>query len=68
MEAEISAQSRAGHDERSDERTTQRTGYGTRLWQTRVGTREVASPKLRTGTSCPSWLDARQWGDLSWCA
>ena len=58
MEAEVSAQIGVGHDERSDERTTQRTGYRTRLWETRVGTLELASPTLRTGTFCPSWLDA----------
>jgi transposase-like protein len=60
MEAEVSAQIGAERYERSEERTTQRNGYRTRPWDTRVGTLEVAIPKLRTGSYFPSWLEARR--------
>src|SRR5437764_1321378 len=63
MEAEVSAQIGAERYARSDERTTQRNGYRTRPWDTRVGTLELALPKLRTGTYFPSWLDARKRGE-----
>jgi transposase-like protein len=63
MEAEVSAQIGAERYERSDERTTQRNGYRTRPWDTRVGTLELAIPKLRSGTYFPSWLDARKRGE-----
>jgi len=63
IEAEVSAQIGAGRYERSDERTTQRNGYRTRRWDTRVGTLEVAIPKLRTGTDVPRWLEARRRGE-----
>jgi len=63
IEAEVSAQIGAGRYERSDERTTQRNGYRTRRWDTRVGTLEVAIPKLRAGTYVPSWLEARRRGE-----
>jgi len=62
-EAEVSAQIGAGRYERTDERATQRNGYRTRPWDTRVGTLELAIPKLRTGTSVPSWLEARKRGE-----
>jgi transposase-like protein len=48
MEADVSAQIGANRDARSDEHTTQRNGYRTRLWDTRLGTVERAIPKLRT--------------------
>ena len=63
IEAEVSAQIGAGRYERSDERTTQRNGYRTRRWDTRVGSVEVAIPQLRTGTSFPRWLEARRRGE-----
>jgi putative transposase len=63
MEAEVSAQIGAGRYERSEERLTQRNGYRTRPWDTRMGTLEVAIPKLRTGSYFPSWLDARKRGE-----
>jgi putative transposase len=63
MEAEVSAQIGAGRYERTDERTTQRNGYRTRPWDTRVGTLELAIPKLRTGSYFPSWLEARKRGE-----
>jgi transposase-like protein len=63
MEAEVSAQIGAGRYERTDERTTQRNGYRMRPWDTRVGTLELAIPKLRTGSYFPSWLEARKRGE-----
>ena len=63
IEAEVSAQIGAGRYERNDERTTQRNGYRTRRWDTRVGSVEVAIPQLRTGTYFPRWLEARRRGE-----
>jgi transposase-like protein len=60
MEAEVSAQIGAERYERSEDRTAQRNGYRTRHWDTRVGTLELAIPKLRTGSYFPSWLEARK--------
>ena len=50
METEVSAQIGAGRYQRSDEPTTQRNGSRRRAWDTRLGTLELASPKLRTGS------------------
>ncbi|HZQ38951.1 MAG TPA: IS256 family transposase [Dehalococcoidia bacterium] len=63
MEAEVSAQIGAGRYERSAERTTQRNGSRSRLYDTRVGTIDLAIPKLRQGSYFPSWLDARRRGE-----
>jgi putative transposase len=63
MEAAVSAQIGAGRYERTDERTTQRNGYRTRPWDTRVGTIDLAIPKLRSGSYFPSWLEARKRGE-----
>jgi putative transposase len=60
MDAEVSAQIGAGRYERNDERTTQRNGYRTRPWDTRLGTLELAIPKLRQGSYFPSWLEPRR--------
>jgi putative transposase len=51
METEVSAQIGAEHGERApQQRTSQRNGYRERDWDTRVGTIELAIPKLRTGS------------------
>jgi putative transposase len=60
MDAEVSAQIGAGRYERSSERTTQRNGYRARPWDTRLGTVELAIPKLRQGSYFPSWLEPRR--------
>lgn len=60
MEAEVSAQIGAERYQRSDERTTYRNGYRLREWDTRVGTLELAIPKLRDGSYFPSWLEPRR--------
>lgn len=56
MEAEASALCNAGYGERTPDRTNARNGYRPRRWDTRVGTMEVAIPKLRTGSYFPDWL------------
>ena len=60
MEADVSAQIGAELGERSLERTTQRNGYRARDWDTRVGSIELAIPKLRQGSSFPSFLEPRR--------
>jgi transposase-like protein len=60
MDVEVSAQIGAGRYERSSERTTQRNGYRSRPWDTRLGTLELAIPKLRQGSYFPSWLEPRR--------
>lgn len=63
MAEEVAAIVGAGRYERSEERTTQRNGVRHRPWDTRVGTVDLAIPKLRTGTYFPSWLEPRRRGE-----
>ena len=56
MSAEASMQCGAAYNERSDERTNSRNGYRHRDWDTRVGTIDLAVPKLREGSYYPAWL------------
>ena len=56
MSAEVSALCNAGYGERTAERTNARNGYRSRPWDTRVGTMELAIPKLRKGSYYPDWL------------
>ncbi len=60
MEAEVSAQIGAERYERTEERETHRNGSRERRWDTRVGTLELAIPKLRSGSYFPSWLEPRR--------
>jgi putative transposase len=60
MELEASERAGAARYERSAERATYRNGYRPREWDTRVGTIELAIPKLRTGSYLPSFLNARK--------
>ena len=60
MESEVSSLIGAERYERNDERTAYRNGYRTRSWDTRVGTIELAIPKLRTGSYFPSLLEPRR--------
>ena len=46
----------AGYGERGDQRVNRRNGYRAREWDTRVGTVELAVPKLREGCYYPDWL------------
>ena len=56
MSAEADALCGAGLGERSSERVNQRNGYRSREWDTRVGSIDVAIPKLRQGSYFPDWL------------
>jgi transposase-like protein len=56
MSAEASATCLAAYGERTDERVNSRNGYRGREWDTRVGTVDLAVPKLREGTYYPNWL------------
>ena len=56
MGAEADALCGAPYGERSPERVNIRNGYRERAWDTRVGTVELAIPKLRQGSYFPDWL------------
>jgi putative transposase len=56
MSAQASAQCGAGYGERSSERENSRNGYRRRPWDTRVGTIDLAVPKLRSGVYSPEFL------------
>jgi transposase-like protein len=61
IEAELAARIGAEHGERApDRRAAQRNGYRYRDWDTRVGTIELAIPKLRRGSFMPSILEPRR--------
>ena len=54
MSAQASMQCGAAYGERTDERENSRNGYRLRPWDTRVGTIDLAVPKLRRGSTRPS--------------
>jgi putative transposase len=56
MAAEAETLCGAAYRERSPERLNTRNGYRERAWDTRVGTVELAIPKLREGSYFPDWL------------
>jgi putative transposase len=56
MGAEADALCGAAYGERSPERVNRRNGYRERDWDTRVGSIELAVPKLREGSYFPDWL------------
>ena len=56
MSAQASMQCNAGYGERTDERENSRNGYRLRPWDTRVGSIELAVPKLRQGVYSPEFL------------
>jgi putative transposase len=56
MGAEADALCGAGYGERSPERINRRNGYRERRFDTRVGTIDLAVPKLRAGSYFPDWL------------
>lgn len=56
MSAQASLQCGAALGERSEERTNSRNGYRHRPWDTRVGTIDLAVPKLRSGVYSPEFL------------
>ena len=60
MDVEVSSRIGAEYGERSPERVTQRNGYRSRAWDTRVGTMDLHIPKLREGSYFPSLLEPRR--------
>lgn len=57
MEADVTTHVGATHGERNpDARSTQRNGYRARRWDTRMGTVDLAIPKLRQGSYFPDFL------------
>jgi transposase-like protein len=56
MSAQASLQCGAALGERSEERENSRNGYRHRPWDTRVGTIDLAVPKLRRGVYSPEFL------------
>jgi putative transposase len=56
MAAEVDALTGAGWGEVSPERVNHRNGYRQRPFDTRVGSIELAIPKLRRGSYFPDWL------------
>jgi putative transposase len=60
MSAEADTMYGAGYGERSTDRTNSRNGYRPRDFDARVGTIDVAIPKLRSGSYFPDWLLERR--------
>ncbi len=56
MAAEVDALVGAGWGEQAPERVNHRNGYRQRPFDTRVGSIELAIPKLRRGSYFPDWL------------
>jgi transposase-like protein len=57
MEAEVAELAGAARYERSGERASYRNGYRERRFDTRVGSLELAIPRLRNGSYFPSFLE-----------
>ncbi len=60
LSAQADAVCGAGYGERSEDRVNSRNGYRHRDLDTRVGTLDVAVPKLRQGSLYPDWLLERR--------
>src|SRR3954454_18306090 len=60
MGGEAGAICGAPYRSRSQDRVNGRNGYRPRHWDTRVGTIDVAIPKLRSGSYFPDWLLERR--------
>ena len=56
MSADAQSLCNAGYGERTPVRTNSRNGYRSREWDTRVGSIELAVPKLRHDSYYPRWL------------
>ena len=63
MESEVAGLIGADRYEHTSDRQTYRNGYRRRTWDTRVGTIELAIPKLRAGSYFPSLLEPRRWAE-----
>ncbi|WP_280205951.1 IS256 family transposase, partial [Nocardia cyriacigeorgica] len=60
MNAEADSMCGADYGQRSEDRVNSRNGYRHRDFDTRVGTMDVAIPKLRSGSYFPDWLLERR--------
>ena len=60
MDAEVTALVGAERHERTEDRTGYRNGTRTRTWDTRLGTIDLAIPKVRPGSYFPSLLHPRR--------
>jgi len=56
MGAEADTRCGAAYGQSSPGRINHRNGYRSRRWDTRVGSLELAIPKLRQGSYFPAWL------------
>jgi putative transposase len=56
MSAEVDALCGAPYKSRSESRENTRNGYRARPWDTRVGSIELAVPRVRSGSYFPHWL------------
>jgi transposase-like protein len=56
LSTDADAACNAAYGERTPERANSRNGYRQRRWDTRVGSIDLAIPKLRTGSYFPEWL------------
>jgi putative transposase len=56
MAAEVDVLCNAGFGEVTPERTNSRNGYRSRQFDSRVGTMDLAIPKVREGSYYPGWL------------
>ncbi len=56
MGEDVDSQCGAAYRASSPERTNQRNGYRERRWDTRVGTIDLAIPRVRRGSYFPDWL------------
>lgn len=60
MEAEVRGLTGANYGEKDPNRQAQRNGYRERALETRVGTVDLAIPKLRRGSYLPSFIQPRR--------
>ena len=60
MELEVEARTGVPAGVRSPERLNHRNGDRERAWDTRAGRIDLAIPKLRKGSSLPSFLEPRR--------
>jgi transposase-like protein len=60
MDAEVAVQCGAGLGERTEARTNRRNGFRQRELETRLGTVDLAIPKVRQGTYFPTFLEPRR--------
>lgn len=60
MEREVAELTGADRYERSDRRAAHHNGCRRRSWNTRLGSLELAIPRLRSGSDSPSFLEPRR--------